>query len=115
MNRQKEIYQQVGVLTAIGIGLLAIVLLTPNGARHTEAFYQAALQTTWSDLLDYSAAWSSIKIILLSISLFLLIESAGTVLSMRKYRSLAILVFFFQIIPCAALFCGGYYLLKSLF
>ena len=72
------------------------------------------MKTTWRNLLDFPAAWCSVKIILFSFGLFLLIESAGTLLSVRKHKSLALSVYFMQAVPCFGLLCGVFYLLKSL-
>jgi len=55
-----------------------------------------------------------LKIILSSIGLFLVIESAGTILSLRKRKSLALSVFFLQTLPCLGFLFGSFYLMKSL-
>lgn len=49
-----------------------------------------------------------------SIGLFLVIESAGTILSLRKRKSLALSVFFLQTLPCLGFLFGSFYLMKSL-
>ena len=113
MSRQQEILRQVGILTLIGIGLFGIAFFAPDANAHQGAFYQAALQTSWRHILDLPAVWSSIKIILCCVGLFLVIESAGTMLSVMKMKSLALLVFLMQIVPGLGLLCGGYYLVKS--
>ena len=114
LNRQQEILRNVSLLSLIGVGLFGIVFFAPNADPYQGTFFQAALETTWRKVLDLPAVWSSLKIILFSIGLFLVIESAGTVLAVLKLRSLAVPVFFLQIVPCLVLLCGSYYLLKSL-
>lgn len=114
MSRQQEILRQVSILSLIGIGMLGIVVFAPDAAPHRGPFFQPALQTSWRELLDLPAIWASVKIILFFVGLFLVIESAGTVLSVLKFKSLAVLVFFLQVVPCLGLFCGSYYLVKSL-
>jgi hypothetical protein len=113
-NRQLQILRQVFFLSAIGLGLFAIVLFAPDASQAQGVFFLPALQTTWDHALDIPAVWSSVKIILFSIGLFLIIESAGTVLAVFKYKSIAVPVFFMQILPCLALLSGSYYLIKSL-
>jgi hypothetical protein len=114
MNRQRDIYRQAGLLTLIGVGLLSFAIYAPDAGRHPGAFFSVAMQTTWQHLLDWPAVWCSVKIILLSLGLFLLIESTGTFLAVKKYKSLAVSVFFLQVLPCAGLLLGGFYLVKSL-
>lgn len=114
MNRRGEILKHASILSLMGFGLLAIVFFAPDADPLQGAFFQAALQTTWRHLLDFPAVWSSIKIILFCIGMFLVIESAGTVLSVLKLKSLALSVFFLQMVPSLGLLCGSYYLVKSL-
>jgi len=114
MSRQQQTLRQIGFLTLVGIGLFGIVFLAPDADPRQGAFFQAALQTTWHDLLDFPAVWSSIKIILFSIGLFLMIESVGTMLAVLRLKSIALPVFFLQIVPCLGLLCGAFYLVKSL-
>jgi hypothetical protein len=113
-SRQQEILRQVSLLCLIGIGLFGIAFFAPNAAPNPGLFFQPALHTSWRNVLDLPAVWSSIKIILFCIGLFLVIESAGTVLSLLKLKSLAFLVYFLQLVPCVGLLCGSYYLVKSL-
>ena len=59
--------------------------------------------------------WCSLKIIMFSAGLFLLIESTGTVLAVKNFKSLALPVFMMQALPCLGFLFGGYCLIKSLF
>ena len=112
--RKREILRKVSVLILIGLGLMCIVFFSPNAKPGDGAFFQAAFQTSWGHFLNLPAVWSSIKIILFSVGLFLIIESTGTTLAVLKYPSLAVPVYFLQIIPCLGLLCGIYCLIKSL-
>lgn len=115
MNREREIFKQVYILGLVGLGLLGIVFFAPDAGRFQNAsFWRIAMNTTWKNPLDFAAAWCSLKIILLSLGLFLLIESVGTVLSVFQYKFLALLVYFFQALPCLGFLLGGYYLVKAL-
>ena len=114
MNRQREIYRQVSLLSLVGLGLAGFAFFAPDAGQQPGSFFSVAMQTTWRNLLDLPAAWCSVKIILCSISLFLLIESTGTMLSVWKFKSLALLVFFLQAVPCLGLLSGSFFLVKSL-
>lgn len=113
LNRQQEILRNVGLLSLAGTALFAIVFCAPDAEPRLGAFYQPALQTTWRHVVDVSAVWSSVKIILFSAGLFLWIESTGTMLALLKLKAIALPVYFLQILPCICLFCGLYYLVKS--
>ena len=113
--REREILRQVSRLTLLGVGFFGIAVFAPDAAPSHGVFYQAALHSRWLSLLEMAAAWSSIKIMLFCVGLVLMIESTGTVLSVMKMKSLALFVFFMQVIPCLGLLCGGYYLAKALF
>ena len=114
MNRQQKIYRQISLLSLVGGGLLGVVFFAPNVGGHTGSFINMAMQCTWQDLLELPAAWSSLKIILLSVGLFLIIESTVTVLAVKKFKSLVLPVFLMQAVPCLGFLVGGYYLIKSL-
>ena len=114
MDRQREIYRQVGLLSLVGFGLLGFAFFAPNVGGHSGSFFSVAMQTTWENLLDWPAVWCSLKIILLSVGLFLIIESTGTVLAVKKLKSLVLPVFLMQAVPLLGLLFGGYYLVKSL-
>jgi hypothetical protein len=114
MNSQPKIYRQSSLLSLVGVGLLGFAFFVPDAGGHPGSFFRVAMQTTWQNLLDWPAAWCSMKIILLSIGLFLIIESTGTVLVMKKFKSFVLPVFLMQAVPCLGLLVGGYYLIKSL-
>jgi len=114
MNGQRKIYRQTSLLSVVGLGLLGFAFFSPDPGGHSGSFFSVAMQCTWQDLLELPAAWSSLKIILLSVGLFLIIESTGTVLAVRKFKSLVLPVFLMQAVPCLGLLFGGYYLIKSL-
>ena len=114
MNSQRKIYRQISFLSLVGVGLFGFVFFAPDVGGHAGSFFSVAMQCTWQKLLELPAAWSSLKIILLSVGLFLIIESTGTVLAVKKFKSLVLPVFLMQAVPCLGLLVGGYYLIKSL-
>ena len=69
----------------------------------------------WGCPLEWAAAWCSLKIILLSVGLFLVVDVLGTVLLWLRRKELAMVVFLTQIVSVFVFGVGGYYLLKALF
>ena len=115
MNKAREKLAEVALVSSAGIILLAIVFLVPNGNGNSAyAFFQTARHTRWNDWLDWPAVWCSVKLILFSASLFLLIDSFGTLLLVLNRRRLAGKVFILIGLPFLGFFIGGYYLVKAL-
>jgi hypothetical protein len=114
MKGQRKIYRQISLLSLVGVGLLGFAFFVPDAGDHPGSFFRVAMQTTWQNLLDWPAAWCSLKIILLSVGLFLIIESTGTVLAVKQLKPLVLPVFLMQAVPCLGFLLGGYYLIKSL-
>lgn len=114
MNRDREIYQQANRFFLLGIALIGVALFAPDAAKGPMSFLRYARHSTWGHWLDLAAAWCSIKIILLSIGLFLVIESIASVLLVRRLKILAWPMFFLHLLPGVGLLCGFYYLVKSL-
>jgi hypothetical protein len=99
----------------LGLCLIGIVFFTPNPADQPRwAFFQVAKMSTWRQLYDWPAAWCSLKIIVLSLGLFLVIDAIGSLLALRGLKSMALSVFFLHIVPCLGILVGGYYLVKAL-
>ncbi|HEV2695242.1 MAG TPA: hypothetical protein VG347_20280 [Verrucomicrobiae bacterium] len=115
MKKARETLTEVAVVSFAGFILLGIVFLAPNGSGDpASAFFRTASGTEWRHWLDWPAAWCSVKLILLSASLFLLIDSFRTLLLVLNRRRLAGKVFVFIALPFMGFFVGGYYLVKSL-
>ena len=96
--------------------MINLALFAPDATGHpaTGAFFKIAISSSWGKLLDLTAAWCSFKIILLSLGLFLVIESLGTILSVLKRKPLAWIVYSLHVVPGFGLLLGGYCLLKAL-
>jgi hypothetical protein len=92
-----------------------IVFFTPNPADQSRwAFFQVAKMSPWHQPLDWPAAWCSLKIIVLCLGLFLVIDAVGSLLALTRIKSLALSVFFLHVVPGFGILVGGYYLLKAL-
>lgn len=115
MGKNFERRNQITILTLIAMSLFGIAFLTPDAAQHPGHFFTfAARSTSWRTPLDLASAWCSIKIILFSLGLFLVVDSIGTILTIRKQSGLAATVFSMQIFPGFGLLAGTYYVVKSL-
>ena len=114
-DRERHIFRQVGLLCLIGVCLLAVVLLSPDAGRDQHvSFIKMANASSWGSLGDFAAAWCSLKLILLSVGLFLFIESAGTLLAVMRRKYLAVTVFFLQVVPLLGFVSGSYCFVKAL-
>jgi hypothetical protein len=115
MTQEQKELKQIRFFCIAGILLLAVVFFAPDSTnRPGLGFFQTAKISTWSNLYDWPAAWCSVKIILLSVGLFLVIDAIGSLLALVRLKSLALSVFLLHIIPATGLLFGGYYLLKAL-
>jgi hypothetical protein len=116
MSRGQQITQQVDGMVLAGICFIGISFFAPDaGHHHNGSFFSIATSSAWGRPFELPAAWCSLKIMLSSIGLWLLIESFGTVLVRLKHIRLAVMLFALQIVPGVGLLTGGYYLAKSLF
>jgi hypothetical protein len=104
----------MSLLTLIGLGLLGISLFAPEAEPHRGTLFAAATQTSWAKPLDLPAAWASLRIMLASLGMVLVIESTGTFFSFLKLKTVALTIFFLQLLPCLGLLYGGFLLTKSL-
>jgi len=115
MNKARVKLAEVSFVSLAGFILLGIVFLTPNGSSNSSRpFFEILLGTSWGHVLDWPAVWCSVKLLLFSASLFLLIDSFGTLLLVLNRRHLAGKVFVLIVLPFFGLFIGTYYLVKSL-
>lgn len=115
MVGDKETLKQIGWFLLLGAGLAGIALFTPDaGHQPGVTFIRLARQTEWGSWFNWSAAWCSLKIVFLSLGLFFIIDSLGTLLMKIQCRTLATTVFLLHLGPFLGMLMGSYYLLKSL-
>ena len=112
---EEKIFKPGSTLFLTGISLVSLVFYGPDTAGHrTGSFFEVATSSSWGKWLEFAAAWCSFKIILLSLGLFLVIESLVIILVAAKCHQLARAVYSLQIMPCFGFLIGGYYLIKAL-
>ena len=115
MTQEQKELKQIRYFCVGGLFLLAVVLFAPDSTNHPGlGFFQTAKMSTWRNLYDWPAAWCSVKIILLSIGLFLVIDAIGSLLALIRLKSLALSVFLLHIVPASGILFGSYYLIKAL-
>ena len=112
---EEKIFKPGSTLFLTGISLVSLVFFGPDAARHRAgSFFEVAASSSWGKWLQFAAAWCSFKIILLSLGLFLVIESLVVILAAAKGHQLARVVYFLHLMPCFGFLIGGYYLIKAL-
>jgi len=98
----------------VGIFLLLVVFLAPDAGRlDHRSFFAVAQSSPWSQLFDWAAAWCSVKIILLSLSLFLVLDAFLSLLIRMEHQIACVLLFSFAIVPVVLGVFGLYELIKA--
>jgi hypothetical protein len=116
MPSRKPYPQHTSVLLLIAAGLLALVFCLPDaGNAHGGWFLPAALTAEWRRLGEPDAAWCSLKIVVASIALYLIIEALAILLGRLKLTRLAFVVFCLQAVAVFGVAAGAYYFCKALF
>jgi uncharacterized membrane protein SpoIIM required for sporulation len=116
MKRELEIGSRATLLFASGLCLVGFVLFAPDAGHHRGlGFIHFVRQTSWHHRpFDWPAVWCSMKIILLSLGMALIIEAFGTILMKRGYELIGFLAYLLHVFPVLGLLAGGYYLVESL-
>jgi hypothetical protein len=95
--------------------LLAVVILVPDAGRPIgQSFFSVAMASSWRDPGDLAAAWCSVKIVLLSVSLIFMTDCVSKVMEALRKEALAVTASFTGLIPFMGLFVGIYELVKAL-
>jgi len=112
---EEKIFKPGSTLFLTGISLVSLAFFGPDAAGHrTGSFFDVATSSSWGKWLEFAAAWCSFKIILLSLGLFLVIESLVVILAASKNNHLSRVVYSLQLLPGFGFLIGGYYLIKAL-
>jgi hypothetical protein len=103
-------------LYAIGFYLVALVILLPHPGRADGiSFLEVARSSPWRHWGDWPAAWCSLKIILLSLGVFFVLHSCGTVLVAWTQKPLGTFLMILTLAPVLGFWAGLYYLVKAVF
>jgi hypothetical protein len=102
-------------LCLIGGCVLAFVFLTPDAGRQIhQSFFAVARQSLWSHIADWSAAWCSVKIILLGIGVFLMVDALGSLMIRMKNDVFGVGLLCLGVFPVLLTMFGCFELVKAL-
>jgi hypothetical protein len=114
-NNDRYLHQRWLLLYTGGVGLLALVVLTPHsGYGDWRSFLAVAQASPWSRWWDWAAAWCSLKLILASLGVFALLAAFSSLLDGYRRKWLANAVLLLGTAPGAVFWLGAYYLVKAL-
>lgn len=100
----------------LGAFLLSMVLLIPDaGQLAHKSFFAAARDSAWGQLFEWAAAWCSAKIILLSVSIFFVLDALLSLMIRAEQQAACVVVFLLAIAPVILGFFGFYELVKAVF
>jgi hypothetical protein len=102
-------------LCLIGGCVLAFVFLTPDVGRQIhQSFFAVARQSLWSHFADWSAAWCSVKIVLLGIGVLLMLDSFGSLMIRMKNDVFGVGLLCLGVFPALLTMFGCFELVKAL-
>ena len=100
----------------LGVILLGVVLLIPDaGQVEHRSFFSVAEDSLWGRLFEWSAAWCSVKIIVLSISALLIVEAMLKVAMHAQHQIACMALLVLAIFPVLLGFFGFYQFVKAVF
>lgn len=95
--------------------LLGAVFLIPDaGQLQHKSFFSVALDSPWSQPLDWAAVWCSAKIIGLSVSVLLVLEAILALMMRAEYPAVCMALFGLSVAPALLGFFGFYELFKAI-
>ena len=101
-------------LSVIGALLLAAVfLILDAGHGAHKSFFAVAIQSAWSDVFDWPAAWCSVKIIALGIAVLMLLDAMLSLFIKGDHQRVCIALIICAIFPLLLGFFGFYQLAKA--
>ena len=113
LEQVKSIHR-AGLVCAVGLFLLYVVFLVPHpGYSEGKSFFMVAHGALWQDFGDWAAAWCSMKIILLSAGIFVLLVSLGAALQVLQRETVAASLFVLAVSQVLMFLFGFYCLIKS--
>jgi len=112
---EEKTFKPGSTLFLTGISLVCLAFFGPDAAGHRAgSFFEVAASSSWGKWLELAAAWCSFKIMLLSLGLFLVLESLVAILASSQSHHFTRVVYSLHILPCFGFLMGSYYLIKAL-
>jgi len=116
LQNEQETRGKILLCYFIGLCCLTIVFLSPHaGYLDGESFFNIARSSPWERWGDWPAAWCSLKVIFLSLGVFLVLRALGGLLRLSARKIPGKVILTLTGAPIAGLSLGLYYLIKSLF
>jgi hypothetical protein len=114
LSNEKEKQRNILLYYFVGLCCLTIVFLSPHaGYLDGVSFFSIARSSPWERWGDWPAAWCSLKVIFLSLGVFLVLSALGSLFSARKMPAKVVLTLISA--PVAGFWLGLYYLIKAVF
>lgn len=99
-----------------GFYFLTIGFLSPHaGYLDGESFFNIARSSPWERWGDWPAAWCSLKVIFLSLGVFLVLWALGALLELSRRKTPGKIILTLTSAPIAGIWLGLYYLIKAVF
>ena len=116
MRKQERELTDATRFFSLGVFLLLMVVLVPDAGQMVhKSFFAVAKDSSWNQPLDWAAMWCSVKIILLSISIFFVLDALLSLLVRAEQQAACVVVFVLAIVPVLLGFFGVYELMKAVF
>src|SRR5262249_29885964 len=116
LSNERVSQRKILLLYSAGCFFLTIVFLSPHaGYLDGESFISIARSSPWERWGDWPAAWCSLKVIFLSMGVFLVLHALGGLLRLCARKTPAKVVLTLTGAPIAGFWLGLYYLIKAVF
>lgn len=116
LSNEKATQSKILLCYFAGFYFLTIVFLSPDaGNLNGESFFSIARSSPWERWGDWPAAWCSLKVIFLSLGVFLVLRALGGLLRLSARKTSGNVVLTLTGAPIAGFWLGLYYLIKAVF
>lgn len=117
MNRRTT-SRHCAILLLAGISLVGLMLVAPLRTianSSTPCLLKIITSASWSSLPDSTTICCCLELMVLFAGLFLIIESAGTLLAVFDHKHTAMTVYCLHCVPALGILLSGIFLVKTLF
>ena len=117
MQKNYEKYStNTGFMFIIGIVLMGVILFVPDASQlEHQSFFGFAHRGIWGLYFEWPRAWCSVKIILLSLAILLIVDATANLLIRFHYDLLGLVLLTSTIFPGLLALLGLYELAKAIF
>jgi len=116
LQNKQETQRKILLYYFAGFCFLTIVFLSPHaGYLDGESFFSIARSSPWERWGDWPAAWCSLKVIFMSLGVFLVLRALAGLLRLCARKTPGKVVLTLTGAPIAGFWLGLYYLIKAVF